>query len=301
MTVPRDSFRSKLGFVVFLLACFSSAVTAQEPATNLPAHPMALKTGVVPVQTAATPPSDPTKFEVYLLVGQSNMAGRAPVLDEDKMADAHVLILDKEDQWVTQGEPIHFDKPAVAGVGLGYTFGKLEADKKPGVTIGLIPCAFGGTSLDQWNPKSKDTKLYPPDNLYNNAIRRAKIAMQSGTLKGILWHQGESDAGKFASTYASRLTALVAQFRTDLNATSVPFIAGEIGYFNYTAHPMAETINQEIDTLPQMIPRCAVVSAKDLTDKGDHLHFSEPSAKELGKRYFEAFTQLENSPAMPNP
>ena len=253
------------------------------------------------MQTPATPPTDPSKFEIYLLVGQSNMAGRAPVADEDKVADPRVLVLDKDDKWVTQGEPIHFDKPAVNGVGPGYTFGKLMADKKPGVTIGLIPCAFGGTSVDQWNPKSKDTKLYPPDNLYDNAIRRTKIALQSGTLKGILWHQGESDSGKFAGTYASRLIALVASFRADLNAPNVPFIAGELGYYNYATHPMSETINQQINTLPQAVPNCAVVSAKDLVDKGDHLHFNEASAKELGQRYCEAMIRLQGAPATGKP
>jgi hypothetical protein len=282
---------------VFVALALQNAMAADSPAapTTTPAA------NDIPVGTPATPPTDPAKFEIFLLVGQSNMAGRAPVLPEDKVADPRVLILDHTGNWVTEGEPIHFDKPKAAGVGLGYTFGKLVADKEPGVTIGLIPCAFGGTSLGQWDPKSRDTKLYPPDSLYQNAIRRAQIAMKSGTLKAILWHQGESDAGKFADTYAARLAPLVAKFRADLNAPNLPFIAGEIGYFGYAAHPASQTINDQINTLPTVIPFCAVVSAKDLVDKGDHLHFDNASQKTLAKRYFDAYEQLQSAPATKTP
>jgi len=251
----------------------------------------------------ATPPADPAKFELYLLVGQSNMAGRGPLTPADKVADPRVLVLDHADKWVTKGEPIHFDKPGMLGVGPGYTFGKLMADHKPGVIIGLIPCAFGGTTLEQWDPKSTDKKLYPPDNLYENAIRRAQIAMKSGTLKGILWHQGEGNSGSEAAAkdYAARLAQLIASFRTDLNAPKVPFIVGEIGYFLYVKGPLPERVNSEIDKVPQVSPYCAVASAKGLTDKGDHLHFNNASQKELGKRYFEAYLQMQDAPSSAKP
>lgn len=241
--------------------------------------------------TPATPPADKAKFQLFLLVGQSNMAGRAPLTDADKAPDARVLVLNRLDQWYSQGEPLHYDKPSAVGVGPGFTFAKLLAEKEPGVTIGLIPCAFGGTSLNQWDPKSRSL-LYPPDNLYNNAIRRAKLAMQSGTLAGILWHQGESDAGKDAGTYAARLAKLVSQFRADLNAPKVPFVAGEIGAFGYAAHPMGQTINQQIDSIPALIPISAEATSNGLVDKGDHLHFDNASQKELARRYLDAFLKL---------
>ncbi len=196
------------------------------------------------------------------------MAGRAPILPEDKIADPHVLVLDRNDKWVTEGEPIHWDKLGGA-VGPGYTFARLLAAKKPGVVIGLIPCAYGGTSLKEWAPGGEEDLLsagqslqqrHPPDNLYNNAIRRTQLAMKSGTLRGILWHQGEANSDKedLATGYASGLAKLVAQFRSDLKAPNVPFIAGELGYFIYERHPFAPKVNAEIDTLPQVIPLCGV-------------------------------------------
>src|SRR4051794_5233593 len=96
--------------------------------------------------SAAEP--DP-KFHLYLLVGQSNMAGRGKVEKEDQTPHARVLVLNKDDAWVPAADPLHFDKRS-AGVGPGLTFGKVLAEADPGVTIGLIPCAAGGSPITVW-------------------------------------------------------------------------------------------------------------------------------------------------------
>lgn len=62
-------------------------------------------------------------FHLFLLVSQSNMAGRGEVTADDQRPDPRVLMLDKEGRWVPAVDPMHFDKPAVVGVGLGRTFG----------------------------------------------------------------------------------------------------------------------------------------------------------------------------------
>jgi hypothetical protein len=139
------------------------------------------------------PPKE--QFHLYLLIGQSNMAGRGKIEEQDKTAHPRVLKLTKENTWAPGIDPLHFDKPQIAGVGLGSSFGRTMADADPDVTIGLIPCAVGGTPLARWQ---KD------GDLYKQAVERAKAAMKDGTLKGILWHQGENDAGReeTAKTYA---------------------------------------------------------------------------------------------------
>lgn len=248
-----------------------------------------------PAGKPATPPADKSKFKIFLLVGQSNMAGRGAVTAADRAGDPNVLVLNKLDLWYCQGEPLHYDKPGMTGVGPGYTFAKLLAAKQPGITVGVVPCAFGGTTLEEWDPAAKKA-FYPPDNLYNNAIRRAKIAMKSGTLAGILWHQGEGNANKDAGTYAAGLAKLVAQFRKDLDAPDVPFVAGEIGTFIYERNPFAKTINEQIDTLPALVTNSAFASSEGLKDKGDRLHFDNASQKELGRRYFDAFFKLQGTP-----
>ncbi len=216
------------------------------------------------------------------------MAGRGPLHSGDTEPDPQILVLDQSDAWASRGEPIHFDKPE-AGVGLGFAFAKLRKADKPGVIIGLIPSAFGGTSMDQWQPGGE---------LYSNAIRRTRLALEKGgELKAILWHQGEAECAsqEKASAYAVRLGKLIQAFRTDLGLPEVPFIAGEVGEFLYpqSKFPFAHVLNEQIRLLSRKVPFTAGVSSKDLNDKGDHLHFDSASQKELGKRYYEAFLGLE--------
>jgi hypothetical protein len=55
-----------------------------------------------------------------------------------------------------------------------------------------VPCAVGGTSIRLWQPGAYDTKT--DTRPYDDMLYRVTQAMLHGTLKGILWHQGESDS-----------------------------------------------------------------------------------------------------------
>jgi len=230
----------------------------------------------------AAEPTLPAKDKVhlFLLIGQSNMAGRGKPGDEDKKTHPRVWSLDKEQKWVPALAPIHFDKPTVAGVGPGVPFGKYLAEKQPDIHIGLIPCAFGGTSIAQWDAKGK---------LRTDAIARAKRAMQDGTLKGILWHQGESDM-KNPKPYFDKLTALVADIRKDLDAPDVPFVVGELGLWNKGEGLME--INDAFHQLPRKVSNTAFVSSEGLKPGPDNVHFDTPSQHLFGQRYAEAYLKL---------
>lgn len=239
--------------------------------------------GIVSALSLSAQTEAPKDLDLFLLVGQSNMAGRGNVAETDKAPDLKVFVLNAANEWANQGEPIHFDRSA-AGVGLGFRFGKLAAEKS-GSPVGLIPCAVGGTDILEWTPGSK---------LYKNAVRRARIAQKSGTLKGILWHQGESSRAnpETMKNYADTLTKIVESFRADLNAPAVPFVCGELGEFldKQDGKPqLAAEFNQQLQSIPGLIPRSAVVSSVGLKDRGDHLHFDSPSLKEFGARYFTAY------------
>ena len=125
-------------------------------------------------------------LELYLLISQSNMAGRGTVESQDTVAFPRVFSLNKNSKWVPARDPIHFDK-SVAGVGLERSFGIEMANANPDAEIGLIPCAVGGSSIDAWNPGGyhEQTKTYPWDDMK----KRLNIALKSGTLNGVLWHQ----------------------------------------------------------------------------------------------------------------
>jgi hypothetical protein len=220
------------------------------------------------------------------------MAGRGIVTPADETPLPRVLMLNQAGEWVPAVDPLHFDKPSVVGVGLGRTFGLTVADAHPGITVGLIPCAVGGSPIDAWKPG----EFYPPtkSHPWDDAIRRAKLALRSGTLKGILWHQGESDSkAGLAPDYRRKLHDLVARLRVELDAPTVPFIAGQLGRFS--DNPWDEH-REKVDTahreLPRDVPFTAFVSSEGLNHKGDKVHFDADSYRELGRRYAKAYLEF---------
>ena len=92
----------------------------------------------VPAQEGPVIPQDKARFHLFLLVGQSNMAGRGRVDDEAVRTHPRLLMLDQSGQWVPAIDPLHFDKPKMVGVGLGKTFGLDYAEQYPGVTVGCL-------------------------------------------------------------------------------------------------------------------------------------------------------------------
>ena len=255
-------------FVIVLLGVFTSA---QAAAPALPAK---------------------EKFHLFLLVGQSNMAGRGPMTDADQIPHERVLMLNQAGAWVPAADPLHFDKPKAVGIGLGLTFADAIAAANPGVTIGLIPCAVGGSPIDSWQPGYfyNATQSHP----WDDAMRRTQIALSAGTLTGILWHQGESDSTReFAEVYAAKLQALIARMRAALGAPSVPFIVGQMGRFEGSPwNDYKIQVDRAHRELPEKLARVAFVSAEGLKDKGDKTHFDTASYRELGRRYADAYLRL---------
>ncbi len=245
-------------------------------------------------QAAVAPARE--KIHLYLLMGQSNMAGRGVIDEESKIPYPRVLTLTKEQTWGPAVDPLDIrDDGGFAGVGPGIAFAKMMAEKDPDITIGLIPSAFGGSNLDRWE---KGGNLYVP------AVQRALAAMKGGTLKGILWHQGESNAvdQQNAANYGQRLTKMFGDLREDLHASDVPIVVGELGRFlSNEDFPCAAQINAALNSIPQTVPLSSFVTSKGLKDKGDSLHFDTASARELGRRYAAAMIELQKKRATQEP
>jgi hypothetical protein len=242
-------------------------------------------------KTNGQPVISKKKFHLYLLAGQSNMAGRGAVEKEDTTKHLRIWTLTKDNKWVKAAEPLHFDKPTMVGVGIGFAFAKAMAEVDTNVVIGLIPCAVGGSPISVWEAAKyyEPTKTYP----FDEAIRRTKFAQQSGTLKGILWQQGESDSDSTnAKIYDIALVKLVKNFRKVLKIKKLPFVAGTIAPFYVSTHPYAKWVNDAIEILPRKVKRTAFVNAKDLTHKGDGVHLDSASARRLGRRFAEVFQKL---------
>ncbi len=221
------------------------------------------------------------QLDLYVLMGQSNMAGRGTITDSLRLIrNDRVLMLTKDLKWVVARHPVHFDKPDVAGVGPGLSFGITMAGMYPDVKIGLVPCAVGGTSIDKWQPGAFDqaTSTHP----YDDAVLRITEAMKYGKVKGVLWLQGEGDSNeKSASQYLQKLEVLIRRIRTLTGDENLPFIAGELGRYK----PNYQLINTELHKLPGLVPHTSVVSSEGLTDKGDGTHFDAKSANIYGIRF----------------
>ena len=142
----------------------------------------------------------------FLLIGQSNMAGRG-YLNEAHEIDASRIYTLRNGRWTEMFRPINPDRD-FSGVNLGESFAEAYA-KKYNVDVGLICCADGGTSLEQWKPG---------DVLFDNAVHQAKLASRSSQIVGILWHQGEADCNpSLYPTYKERLEAMMAELRQQLD------------------------------------------------------------------------------------
>lgn len=229
----------------------------------------------------AVVPADRSQFHIVVLMGQSNMAGTAtPILPEYATPAERVLTLEGT-TWRPATSPL--ERGRGPGMCPGQSFAKHYADLHPGVTVGLVQCARGGRSIKELGKggTDRDGSLN-----YDQNLARIRVAMQAGTLKAVLWHQGESDAGD--QGYVDRLAAYVADLRGDLGTPEVPFIAGEIGRFL----SWGTGFNNRLQRAPATIPRSAVVSAEGLGHLGDVVHFSGFSAEIQGARYLDAWLAI---------
>jgi hypothetical protein len=236
----------------------------------------------------ATPAVLPARasFHIYLLMGQSNMVGRDIRSLATQVDNPRIVSLNADNQWVVAREPITSDARIPVGQGPGIPFAQEMLKSEPKATIGLVPCAVGGTPLRRW-VKGAD--------LYEQCLVRAHLAEKAGVLTGVLWHQGEADTGNEAdaTTYESRLTGMFKDMRTDLGLPELPIVAGQLGPFLHdaTKYPYLEQVCAAIKHLPSDLPHVGYADSTGLEDKGDKLHFNADSQKIFGVRYAKAMQQ----------
>ena len=219
-------------------------------------------------------------YDVFLMIGQSNMAGRGTLLESDfDETFEGVFLLDSLDTPVPATHPFNQYSTIRKSLSMqqmnpACAFSK-EIHSKTGRKVLLVVNAKGGTGLDSWMPGT----LY-----FNEAVRRTREAEKHGTLKAILWHQGctDGDKGK-VDDYADRLCAMVTALRDSLGAPRIPFVAGEVARWNSYAGPL----NAQIHSAVERLEPSACVSSEGcgmLRDESDP-HFSREGQLLLGGRY----------------
>ena len=226
------------------------------------------------------------KLHVYLLIGQSNMAGRAPFTEEDSGVIDRCYLLNDKDKWEAAKNPLNRYSTVRKGLGMqkmnpGFTFSKMMLEKNKDISLGLVVNAKGGTKIEQWQ---KGTVFY------NEAVRRTQEAQKTGVLMGILWHQGESNS-EDSEAYLEKLADLVVNLRKDLGNPNLPFVAGQV-FYDPDKRPKTKQINEQLAKLPDILPGTGCVSSDNLTTL-DNTHFDTEGMKQLGKRYAEAMLEIQ--------
>jgi hypothetical protein len=250
-------------------------------------------------------PADPARLRIFLLMGQSNMAGFGCVRPEDPWQPGDrdpvpgVLSLGGQCtlksaiprgwiRWRPASHPLHLNQGSAA-FGLALPFAARLREEMPDCMIGFIPCAWGGAPIDSLGPGSP---------LYANAIRRARIAAKSGTLAGVLWHQGEADAGheSLAPLHAAKLEALVRQLRVDFGIPSLPFLIGDLGGFGDEKRKpdsvaRRHLIRAGLRRVATEDPHADFIESTALPGV-DAVHFGRDALIEFGHRYAAAYLTL---------
>ena len=230
-------------------------------------------------------------LDSVLMIGQSNMAGRGDFGQVRPIRNPLCYML-RMGRWQPMCEPVNpdraiFDGKFRSGISLAASFADSYARcyERP---IGLIPCADGGTKLEQWMPGQI---------LYDHAVLQTKLAMRTSDLKAILWHQGESDCqcDDDVQTYAVRFREMITHLRSDLGMQDLPLVIGQIPHAigeSWKTEGRETRLNEILQQLAREIPSCAIASSAGLTLKPDGVHFDSVSCRELGNRYFAAYQAL---------
>ncbi|MDP3437171.1 MAG: sialate O-acetylesterase [Bacteroidales bacterium] len=228
------------------------------------------------------------EYDVFLLIGQSNMAGRGVLLESDYSIVEGVYLLNPENSAEPASNPFNKYSTirkdlAMQQMSPAYSFGKTIFEKT-GRKILLVVNARGGSTIEEWSREN------PEKNYYSQAVERTKAALKMGRLIAIIWHQGEGNSEE-PGDYLTKLYAFVKDLREDLGYCDAPFIAGEIAPWWL---PYAINFNPIINRISEVIPNSACISAqgtKTVSNEKDP-HFDRESQLLLGERYASVVLQM---------
>lgn len=221
---------------------------------------------------------------VFILAGQSNMAGRGVVAPMDTLPDKRIITISEKMEWILAKEPLHYYEPKLTGLDCALSFGREMLQLVPdSVTIALLPCAVGGSAIHQWLGDS----LYRDVQLLSNLKNKVDFAGKYGVIKGILWHQGENDAKpERIAVHEENLKKLIATFRTIAGNNHLPFLMGELGSFRKAPFQNKyDSINHILHAVAGSDENSFVIGTDDLKCKQDSIHFNAAGQRILGWRF----------------
>jgi hypothetical protein len=249
-------------------------------------------------------------FHIYLAFGQSNMEGQGAIEQQDKSVDDRFQVLWAADngscsgktkgKWSTAVPPLAHCQ----GAKLGPTdyFGRTMVEKTdPQIKVGVIVVAVAGCSIklfdkDQYRSYAQGQQSWMTQrindyggNPYGRLIEMAKKAQEEGVIKGIIFHQGETDAGD--GNWPSAVKKVYDNIIKDLGLENdIPFLAGEV-----LRSGSSRGANNNIAKLPQQSKNFYVVSSEGFNQAlgdGQNVHFTSQEYRDFGKRYAEKMIEV---------
>ncbi|OVA15909.1 protein of unknown function DUF303 [Macleaya cordata] len=241
--------------------------------------------------------NDDNNKQIFILSGQSNMAGRGGVNSHKKwdgflppecQPDPNILRFNSHLNWVEAHEPLHvdIDTKKTCGIGPGMPFAKAIRTHDPSIgVVGLVPCAVGGTAIKEWEKGC---------HLYENMVKRAKASVRGGgQIRAVLWYQGESDTSHQhdADTYKVNMERFIRNVRSDLGFPSLPIIQVAIASGDEKWMEKVREGQMGIE-----LPNVVCVDAKGLGLKEDNLHLTTEAQLKLGNMLADAYLKNFVSP-----
>lgn len=263
--------------------------------------------GVGLAVSSALADPDPN-FHIYLAFGQSNMEGQGNIESQDKTVDKRFQVLwstnetscgKKLGKWSDAVPPL---ASCSGKLGPADYFGRTMVEKTDSkIRVGVVDVAVAGCSIQLfdsplsqsymnqqagWFKQRVDAYGGKP---YERLIEMAKKAQEDGVIKGIIFHQGETDAGD--GQWPSKVKAVYDRIIKDLGlGDDIPFLAGEV-----LRGGMSQGANNNIAKLPQQSKNFYVISSEGLTqplNDGQNVHFTSQEYRDFGKRYAEKMIEV---------
>ena len=231
--------------------------------------------------------------DLWVIAGQSNSAGygRGPYEDPVELG---VHLLRNSEHWALATHPMnestdtqHAVNREAANPGhspylqFGRTLKRVLAHP-----VGLVQTALGGSPLTRWNPGEPGAA-----DLFDNMVQC--VDKVGGKVRGIVWYQGESDAGTDAdaTSYAQRFQQAVAAWREALADAELPVLTVQLNRVYQPADPDADRhwsqVREAQRQVARQVPRIGVVPALDLP-LADLIHTSPAGNMLLGERLAQA-------------
>ena len=249
-------------------------------------------------------------FWIFLCFGQSNMAGQAPIEQQDMTVSERFLSMATTDgvdrklgTWRKAVPPLC---RADAYLGPADWFGRTLLDVVPeNVRIGIVSVAVEGCPItffdkDQNAPLiAQEDRDWMNDILdqygrdpYERLFSMAKIAAKDGVIKGILLHQGETDA--YDDRWRKTLRKIYCDLQQELrfDSTTVPLLVGEVIREEYGG--ICGHANPTINDIVNYYPNTFVVSSEGCLPSDDYLHFSSEGYRQLGRHYALRYLEITN-------